>query len=110
MREAKRKRLLIIQTERLTERKDRHRNFRVTVVNEAILKEIAVRQTQTAAWHVNRVNIVMKCFNRYPIPKLDLTRQVYRNTLRSAHTVRLSEATELNAIQLNEPLVTLYKL
>ena len=33
--------------------------------------EIAVRQTQTVAWQVNRVNIVMKCFNRYPIPKRD---------------------------------------
>ena len=31
----------------------------------------AVRQTQTAAWQVKRVNIDMKCFNRYPILKLD---------------------------------------
>ena len=30
-----------------------------------------VRQTQTADWQVNEVNIVVKCFNRFPIPKID---------------------------------------
>ena len=39
--------------------------------NRFLRIEIAVRQTQTAAWQVNRVNIVMKCFNSYPILKLD---------------------------------------
>ena len=27
------------------------------------------RQTQTADWKINEVNIVVKCFNRFPIPK-----------------------------------------
>ena len=63
MHEVKRKWLLIIQTERLTERKDRRRNLWVTVVNEAILTHRnRFRQTQTAAWQVNRVNIIMKSY------------------------------------------------
>ena len=33
--------------------------------------ETAVRQKQIAAWQVKQVNIDMKCFNRYPILKLD---------------------------------------
>ena len=28
-----------------------------------------VRQTQTADWQVNKVNIVVKCSNRFLIPK-----------------------------------------
>ena len=31
----------------------------------------AVWQTQTADWQVNKVNIVVECSNRVPIPKLD---------------------------------------
>ena len=31
----------------------------------------AVRQTQTAEWQINEVNIVVECSNRFPIPKLD---------------------------------------
>ena len=30
-----------------------------------------VRQTQTAEWQVNKVEIVVECSNRFPIPKLD---------------------------------------
>ena len=29
------------------------------------------RRLQTADWQVNEVNIAVKCFNRFPIPKLD---------------------------------------
>ena len=31
---------------------------------------IGVRQTQTADWQINEVNIVVECSNRFPIPKL----------------------------------------
>ena len=30
-----------------------------------------VRQMQTVDWQVNRVNIVVECSNRFPMPKLD---------------------------------------
>ena len=30
-----------------------------------------VRQMQTADWQVNKVNIVVECSKRFPIPKLD---------------------------------------
>ena len=30
-----------------------------------------VRQTQTADWQVNEVNIVVECSNWFPIPKLE---------------------------------------
>ena len=30
-----------------------------------------VRQTQTADWQTNEVNIVVECSNRFPIPALD---------------------------------------
>ena len=33
----------------------------------------SVRQTQTADWQVNKVNIVVECSNRFPIPKLDFS-------------------------------------
>ena len=32
---------------------------------------VDVRQTQTADWQVSEVGIVVKCFNRFPIPKID---------------------------------------
>ena len=35
-------------------------------------KNTAVRQTQTADWQINEVNIAEECSNRFPIPKLDL--------------------------------------
>ena len=30
------------------------------------------RQTQTADWQVNKVDIVVECSNRFPFPKLDI--------------------------------------
>ena len=33
--------------------------------------QTGVRQTQTAGWQVNKVDIVVECSNRFPILKLD---------------------------------------
>ena len=38
----------------------------------AKFEKFALRQTQTAGWQINEVNIVEECSNRFPIPKLDL--------------------------------------
>ena len=35
------------------------------------LRTSGVRQTQTADWQTNEVNIVVECSNRFPIPTLD---------------------------------------
>ena len=41
----------------------------ITLIGALILT--GVRQTQTANRQVNKVDIVVKCSNRFPIPKLD---------------------------------------
>ena len=33
--------------------------------------KLGVRETQTADWQINEVNIVVECSNRFPIPKQD---------------------------------------
>ena len=38
----------------------------------AKFEKFALRQTMTAGWQINEVNIVEECSNRFPIPKLDL--------------------------------------
>ena len=55
----------------------RERKLEVCVWNQCIITGgvvsefcIGVRQTQTADWQVNEVNIVVECFNRFSIPNL----------------------------------------
>ena len=40
------------------------------IIANLALRVPGVRQMQTADWQVNEVNIVVKCFNRFSIPKL----------------------------------------
>ena len=47
-----------------------------------------VRQTQTADWQANKVNIVVKSFNRFPIPKNRLLNDLNfrdRESVRASH-------------------------
>ena len=42
--------------------------------------DISVRQTQTADWQVNKVNIVVKCSNRFPISlKFKSSKSLFRD-------------------------------
>ena len=57
----------------------RPRNHQFSKTSTSILTKLtlkalygAVRQTQTADWEINEVNIIEECSNRFPIPKLDL--------------------------------------
>ena len=40
------------------------------IIANLALRVPGVQQMQTADWQVNEVNIVVKCFNRFSIPKL----------------------------------------